>query len=135
MTFDLNLFIEQNFLNPIKYTSGFTWVNTLVYAVILLGIAFLIVYPLFNKKGIKFDLKFFLALLPFIIFGSALRVLTDLSLWEKTANPLDWRFYTVTPGIYLLVGLTAIIGLALILLLSKKMNWKAIIGRGSLYKD
>src|SRR3989344_2100965 len=92
-------FIQQYFFDPILEYSGYNIVNTLVYGIILLVVAFYLVYPFFNRKGVKFDTKFALAVLAFVLFGSTIRILEDLRIFGRSANPLDPGFYTITPGI------------------------------------
>jgi len=109
--------VEDFFVNPIISHSGYNLVNTLVYAAVLLGIAFFVVFPFFRKKGISFDFDFFKAVFPFIVFGSALRIFEEnysavyLELFERSTNPLAFGFYTISPGIYILIGLIAIFSL------------------------
>jgi len=91
-------------------------VNTSVYALILFVIVYFWLYPLLKKQDIKFSYGFALALLPFIVFGSALRVLNDMGILHKTCNILDPGFFTFTPGIWFL---TAGITIAALLIAKK----------------
>ncbi len=106
-------FIFENFCRPIidPAIRGYNPVNTLVYAAILFALVFYFVYPFLKKREIKADYRFILALLPYIFFGSAFRVLNDLGLFQKTCSPLDLNFYTFTPGIWLLTAGLAIFGI------------------------
>ena len=99
---------------------GYNLVNTGTYAIILFLAVYFLVYPILKKHAIKVDYKFALALVPFILFGSGLRVITDLGFFTKTCNPLDINFYTFTPGIWLLTAGLAIISLLVAKKLSKK---------------
>ena len=119
-------FVQQYFLNPILDYSGYNIVNTLVYGIILLIVAFYLVYPFFNKKGIKFDFRFAIAALAFVLFGSTIRILEDLKIFPRAADPLNPAFYTITPGIYIAVGTFTILALIFSLWLSKKINKDAI---------
>ena len=119
MVFEL---IQQYFVDPINDYSGYNLVNTLVYGLILISVAFFLVYPLFNRKGIKFDFKFGLALLPYILFGISLRILEDLKILPRSANPLELPFYFVTPGIWILIGVITIIALIASMAFSRKFN-------------
>jgi len=60
--------------------------------------------------------ELFLALVPFIFFGSSARALVDNGLY-----PLN--LLLVTPGIYVLTGLATIIALFLSVYLEKKKGW------------
>jgi uncharacterized membrane protein len=86
--------IEEYFINPIKYNTGYNVVNTLTYAIIL-GIAAIFVFRILKRLGIKYDNAFFRALIPYMIFGSFTRALTDAGIYPRT-------YLTVTPGIYVL---------------------------------
>jgi len=108
------------FCKPVVEHAGYNLINTLVYVVILLIAAFYIVYPLLSKRGIKFDLKFMLALLPYVILGSTFRVLEDMSLLPRSCNPLELGFYTYTPGIYIFTFAITILMLALSWVISKR---------------
>ena len=119
-------FVQQYFLSPILDYSGYNIVNTLVYGIILLIVAFYLVYPFFNKKGIKFDFRFAIAALAFVLFGSTIRILEDLKIFPRAADPLNPAFYTITPGIYIAVGTFTILALIFSLWLSKKINKDAI---------
>ena len=119
-------FIQEYFLNPILDYSGYNIVNTLVYGIILLVVAFYVVYPYFNKKGIKFNSGFAVAVLAFVLFGSTMRILEDLKIFPRAADPLNPAFYTITPGIYIVVGTFTILALIFSPWLSKKINKEAI---------
>lgn len=108
------------FCKPVVEYAGYNIVNTLVYIVILLVAAFYVVYPLLSKRGIKFDLKFMLALLPYVILGSTFRVLEDMRLLPRSCNPLELGFYTYTPGIYIFTFAITILMLVLSWKISKR---------------
>jgi len=73
----LSEIFESYFIEPILSNSGYNPVNTLVYSIIF-ACAILSIYYMFDRKfRIKFDTDFFIAILPFIFFSSALRVLED----------------------------------------------------------
>ncbi len=120
-------FIADYFCKPILEYSGYNIVNTLVYGLILLGIAFGIVFPYFSKRGVHFDQRFLLALLPFIIFGSSFRILEDLKLLERSCNPLELSFYTITPGVYIFIGALTILALLISIWLGKQIRQKPVL--------
>ncbi len=120
MALDLVGFIREYFEKPALGYGGYNPVNTLVYAIILLAVSFKIVYPQLDKRGVKFNTKLMLALLPFILFGSSARVLEDMGLVPRSFNPLEFGYYTYTPGIYLAVGLLTILSLFVARLASRK---------------
>ncbi|MFH1240081.1 MAG: DUF63 family protein [Candidatus Diapherotrites archaeon] len=110
------------FCKPVVEHTGYNLVNTLVYVAILLIAAFYVVYPMLSKKGIKFDLKFMLALMPYVILGSTFRVLEDMHLLPRSCNPLELGFYTYTPGIYIFTFAITILMLVLSWKISKRNN-------------
>jgi uncharacterized membrane protein len=101
-------FIDEYFLDPIKYGTGYNIVNTTVYAALLLVLVYLTI-RLFEKINLRLDLRFYMFFVPFLYLGSSLRVLRD---YEVIASNLF-----KTPGIYILIYLllisTILIGLAL----------------------
>src|SRR3989344_7860942 len=118
--------MQHYFLCPILDYSGYNIVNTLMYGIILLLVAFYLVYPFFGKKGVKFDINFGLAVLAFVLFGSTMRILEDLKIFPRAADPINPAFYTITPGIYIAVGTFTILALIFSLWLSKKISKDAI---------
>lgn len=119
-------FFQKFFIDPIANYQGYNPVNTIVYALILLGVAFFFIYPFFSKRGIKFDWKFMKAVFPYIVLGSTLRVFeekySNVFLFQRSANPLELGFYTITPGIYIAIGLFAILSLIASIMIAKKLN-------------
>ncbi len=105
-----NLF-EAYFVNPILNLSGYNWVNTLTYAIVLV-LAIFLVYKVLEKLNIKIDGKFGLSLLPYIFLGSTLRALRD-------SNYLVSPIF-VSPLIYILVFLITFSLLLFSLFLEKK---------------
>lgn len=118
----LNNFITEFFCKPIVAYEGYNLVNTIVYAAILIIAAFFVIFPMLERRGIKFDLKFALALLPYIVLGSSFRILEDMGLVGRSCNPLEWQFYTFTPGIYIATFIATIICLAISMILAKKFK-------------
>src|SRR3989344_2672953 len=98
-------FVFQNYCRPILDYSGYNFINTLSYGAILLFVAFFVFLPVLRKQNIKFDHKFALAVLAFVFFGSTFRILEDLKVLSRSCNPLDFSFYTISPGVYILIGL------------------------------
>ena len=94
----------------------------LAYGAIVIVLAFFVLFPLLNKRGVKFNSGFMLALLPYILLGSALRVLEDLSILPRSWNPLETAYYFVTPGIWLLIAAFTLLGLFTALFLSKRFS-------------
>lgn len=72
----LTQFIEEYFINPMKYGEGYNLVNTLVYSFIFIIFAVL-TFEIFKRMKIKVDFKLCLAITPFILSFIVLRVLRD----------------------------------------------------------
>ncbi len=110
------------FCRPAIEYGGYNLVNTLVYGAILLAVGFFVVFPLLDRRGIKFNFRFALSLLPYIFLGSTFRVLEDLRLVERSCNPLEAGFYTYTPGIYIAVFAVVILALVSARIASRKFG-------------
>lgn len=101
-------FFEEYFINPILYPNQYppyNIYNTLVYAVLAIIVLYG-VYLILKKKGIVFDEGFFKSVLPFVFFGSVLRVAEDGGVLPRVVEVGGFQFYPfVTPGIYVLTFL------------------------------
>lgn len=119
-------FVQEVFINRLQTGGMYNFAETIIYALILIAIAFFVVYPFFDKRKIKFNIQFAIAVLPYIVIGSALRVLEDLHILPRSANPLEIWFYAITPGIYLAIGIFTILALVVSSYASRKMNWNLL---------
>lgn len=70
-------FIQEYFVQPVLLGTGYNWINTFVYAVLLVLIG-LSVYRALRQIGVKFDGNFAVAIFPYIILGSILSSLNDI---------------------------------------------------------
>ncbi|MEK6973330.1 MAG: DUF63 family protein [archaeon] len=138
---DLAEMINEYFVKPVynPEVQGYNLVNTAVYGILLLVISFFVVYPQLDKRGIKFNYKFALALMPYILLGTALRAINAFELLgdlvKKTMNPFELGYWTYTPGVWFLVFAVVVIGLLLAKWLEKNKKidfYKAIAGWGIL---
>jgi uncharacterized membrane protein len=116
-------FINSYFITPVYDRTGYNIINTLVYATIALFFAF-IFFKILRKERVRMDEKFILGIIPFILLGSAVRVVTDATGGAGIPNQFlqnssalfglygfvgsshiyDYGFLTATPGIYILIG-------------------------------
>lgn len=125
ITMDFGEFIKNYFINPVNDRSGYNIINTVIYALIALFFAF-IFFKILKKEKVKIDKKFVLCVIPFIILGSTVRVVTDatgdvaaglpnhflanssylLGLYGVVGSLhlYDYGFLTTTPGIYVIIG-------------------------------
>lgn len=108
----LENFINENFLTPLcRY---YTPIGTLTYGIALI-VAFLGTYSLLRRLKIKIDKKFFLALLPFIIYGGWTRALRDYGLGIYGQSDLF-----CSPPIYFFVYAVTLASLLIGLLIERK---------------
>ncbi len=83
-------------------------VEYLVYGLIMFAVAFFVIYPILDRKGVKFDYRFMISLLPYILLGAALRVLGDMRLLPRSFSPLELGYWVITPGIYVSIAVVTI---------------------------
>jgi uncharacterized membrane protein len=83
-------------------TEGYNMVSTLTYGIILAAAIF-VIYRLILVLGINLDKWFFIAVIPFIMFGGFARALEDAVLFN---HPLVYLF--ISPLIYVVTGLAAL---------------------------
>jgi uncharacterized membrane protein len=90
-------FIEEYFVDPIKYAEGYNWVNTITYGIILIAASY-VVYT-YLKTRITMDRKFYYSVSLFILVGGSARVIKDMGVSES--------YILVTPLIFFLIfGIT-----------------------------
>jgi uncharacterized membrane protein len=103
-------FFQEYFIDPTVNDLPYNIYNTLGFAIILIG-AVALLFPMLQKAKIKIDKNFILAVLPYVVFGSAFRT------WEDAGAITHWFF--VTPGSYLITFGLLMIGLLVGLALQK----------------
>ncbi|MFA4945983.1 MAG: DUF63 family protein [Candidatus Micrarchaeia archaeon] len=96
-------FVEEFFVAPLREPGAYApynAVNTLAYAALGLVAAF-VLYKILKARGMRIDYSLFLCVLPFVVFGSALRVIQDADLLPRSIDLFGATVYPfVTPGIY-----------------------------------
>lgn len=128
-------FIYYWFQQPIIERTGYNPVNTIVYAAIAL-IAVYIIWLIFQRRKLQIDQRFIYAILAFVLFGSTVRIITDISekpIWDSFPdvsplhNPvynLGWYDYDAyiipSPGIYIVTAILFLISLAVLWALKKQ---------------
>jgi len=80
---------------------GYNVVNTTVYAIIL-AVAVLGIWRAFSYLGIRLDVAFMVAMVPWVLLGSSARALEDAALFARD-GVLVYLF--ISPIIYILIGL------------------------------
>lgn len=111
-------YIYKYYIIGIINDTSYNPVDTVTYA-ILLGISLFGVLKLLDKLDVKIDTRFIIAVTPYVLAGSSLRVLEDSNVF---APPLRYLF--VTPLIYFFVFTVTISLLALAISLERKGNIK-----------
>jgi uncharacterized membrane protein len=94
---DLGNFINEYYINPIIYDTGYNPINTITWAIIL-GLSLFGVVKLINKLDITVDEVFIFAVSPYIFVGGSLRVVEDAGI---VAAPL--KYLLITPLIYFFI--------------------------------
>ena len=107
MAVDLGNFINEYYLNPIIYDTGYNPVNTITWAIIL-GLSLFGVVKLLNKLKITVDDVFIFAVTPYIFAGGSLRVVEDAGI---VAAP--YKYLLITPLIYFFIFFVCVVALIL----------------------
>jgi uncharacterized membrane protein len=128
-------FMNEHFIRPILQNGWYNPVNTLVYSILLI-IGVYLVYRMLRRMEVRIDSRFFLAVLPFIVWGSTTRVLHDAA-YAGILTPGLNAFYGSpifpTPGSYIITFALALVVLLLSLLaqrFAKFPYWKTMFGVG-----
>ena len=85
---------QQVVYNGITAAPKFTLVSEIIYGIFVIGALYWLLV-LFKKWDIKIDRSFFVALLPFIMYGTIVRVLEDAAFFTE-----PFVFWFVTPLVY-----------------------------------
>ena len=101
-------FIQEYFVNPIIYQDKYppyNVYNTLAYAAIAIAAVYLL-YRLLKSKGFVFDGAFFKSIIPFVVFGSLMRIGEDGGILPRVVEISGVQVFPfVTPGIYIVTFL------------------------------
>jgi len=111
-------YIYKYYINGIINDTSYNPVDTVTYA-ILLGVSLFGVLKLLEKLEIEIDTRFIIAVTPYVLAGSALRVLEDSNVFEP---PLRYLF--ITPIIYFFMFAVTLSILALAVNLERKRKIK-----------
>lgn len=117
-------FIKTYFTDYMWMHKGYNLVNTVTYALIAICALYLI-YRLFKRTHVVVDKVFVLNVIPFILLGSTVRVVTDSIdtgvMQQYSSNPVysfilnshvyDYGYFTVTPGIYIVTTVLMLVSL------------------------
>lgn len=119
--FQLGHLIERFFILPIKEGTGYNLVNSLVYGLVLVAAVFLL-HKFFVRMRIKIDKNFFFATLPFVLFGSLIRVLEDAGIVKS--------YWLMSPLIWFIVFMAAFSSMLAGIMVQKKFDigWYKVMG-------
>lgn len=125
-------FISEYFVNPILYQNDYApynVYNTAAYAIIALAAIYLIFNALKHFK-VSVDEDFARAVLPFVVFGAALRVLEDGHFLPRVVNVFGFQAYPfVTPGIYVLTFILLGVSAVASILIAGRGNAKKLLSK------
>ena len=107
-------YIYKYYISGIVNDSSYNPVDTITYAIIL-GISIFGVLKLLEKLDVEIDTRFIVAVTPYVLAGSTLRVLEDSNVFTP---PLRYLF--VTPIIYFFIFVVTIGILSFAITLEKK---------------
>lgn len=110
-------FIKKYYINSMVYKTGYNLVNSATW-VILLALACIAVYKIIVKYKVRFDEHFIAGNLPYIVFGSSIRVIEDAGFIKP---PLCYMF--MSPFIYMVVFAIAFPVFVLSLKLRRENYW------------
>jgi uncharacterized membrane protein len=107
--------IIQDWFNQYFVETGYGYnpVNTTVYGFLLIIFAY-ILYKILRKLKTKIDRRLALAIAPFVIFGSSIRILEDAKIISG--------YFFVTPGIYFLTFTITFLTLLISLGIERKFH-------------
>jgi len=93
-------FFYKYYIDPIKNGQAYNVVDTLTYAIILVIGVYLLYRWMSSstylaESGFKFDYRFILATVPYVILGGLVRVIEDTGMITS-----DWKYLLITPLIY-----------------------------------
>ncbi len=109
-------FVKKYYIDSIVYKTGYNPVNTATWALILV-VAVYYLYRFLSKR-IIFDERFFLSNVPYVLFGSFLRIFEDAGFVKP---PLSYML--MSPFIYVLVFLVTFASLLTSLKLRGERYW------------
>jgi len=101
----LTNFIEKYYIDPIRLGTGYNFVNSTTYAVIFIAIIYSI-FLLSKKKKFPIDKRFVIAVFPYAVLGSFVRVVEDAHIVDTylLKTPIIWGIFIFTTLIIFLIS-------------------------------
>lgn len=115
-------FINEYFIDPIIERTGYNPVNTITYAAIAIVLLYAAFY-IFKRYNVQIDKKFVYSVIPFILLGSTIRVITDsldnnaieqvtfVHQFVVQSGLYKYGFLTTSPGIYIVISSVFLVSL------------------------
>jgi uncharacterized membrane protein len=104
----LTEFIKKYYIDPINLGTGYNFINSLTYALLFVGFSYLF-YIFLNRSKISIDKKLAIAIVPFVVLGSFVRVLEDAQIFKTKflVTPMIWIIFI--SGIFTLLVISRMI--------------------------
>lgn len=105
----LTEFTKKYYIDPINLGTGYNFVNSTTYALIFIGAIYLFFLFLKKRTTISIDKKFVLAIFPYVVLGSFVRVLEDAEIvtTKLLLTPMIWGIFLF--GIFFLLFISRLI--------------------------
>lgn len=124
---------EMDIINFLFYEftrKEYTWFNTILFGIILVICLFFVI-KLMKILKVEIDKNFIYSLIPFIVYGSTTRALSDACFYPCRPDVL--AFFFIAPGIYFTIFFITLISLLISLFLFKEKYYKLMILIGSIF--
>jgi len=96
-------FVKKYYIDPITYGTGYNFVNSTTYALLFIGSIYLI-FLFLKRTNIRIDKRLVIAVFPYVILGSLMRVLEDAKIVTNNllVTPIIWGIFIF--GIFFLLA-------------------------------
>jgi uncharacterized membrane protein len=104
----LTEFVKKYYIDPIVYGTGYNFINSTTYALLFIGAIYLI-FLFLKKTKIPIDKRFLIAIFPYVMLGSLVRVLEDAKIVTNyfLVTPMIWAIFVF--GIFFLLAISRLI--------------------------
>ena len=101
-------FVKKYYIDPVTYGTGYNFVNSTTYALLFICAIYLI-FLFLKKTKTSIDKKLMIAIFPYIILGSLMRVLEDAKIVTNyiLVTPMIWTIFLF--GIFFLLVVSRLI--------------------------
>src|SRR4030042_3710404 len=104
----LTEFVKKYYVDPIRLGTGYNFVNSMTYALLFVGSTYLF-FLFLNKSKIRIDKRLAVAVLPYVVLGSFVRVLEDAHIVTNyfLVTPMIWAVFIF--GVFSLIFISRLI--------------------------